>query len=148
MQIQKLDVEGYRSLRKVTWQPGALNVIIGPNGTGKSNLLRLLELLATSAKGRLGKYIQDAGGMDPLVWDGIAEGIRIAVKTSPVEPERDAMRDSLTYELELQRIGKGSAYRIGRELLAKKTVHSLPIPRSASPSMSVAGGQKPTLNVR
>ena len=118
MQICKLDIEGYRSLRKVTWVPGPLNVIIGPNGTGKSNLLRLLELLATSAKGRLGKYIQDTGGMDPLVWDGIAEAIRIAVKTSPVEEGRDPERDSLTYELELQRIGKGSAYRIGRELLA------------------------------
>ena len=120
MQICKLDIEGYRSLRKVTWEPGSLNVIIGPNGTGKSNLLRLLELLATSAKGRLGKYIQETGGMDPLVWDGVAEAIRIAVKTSPVEEGDDPERDSLTYELELQRIGKGSAYRIGRELLAKK----------------------------
>jgi len=118
MQILKLDVEGYRSLRQVTWEPESLNVIIGPNGTGKSNLLRLLELLATSAQGRLGRYIQDMGGMDPLVWDGVAEAIRIAVRTSPVEDSRDPDRDSLTYELELQRIGKGSAYRVGRELLA------------------------------
>ena len=120
MQILKLDIEGYRSLRKVTWEPGALNVIIGPNGTGKSNLLRLLELLSVSAKGRLGKYIQDTGGMDPLVWDGVADGIRIAVKTSPAEEGRDPVRDCLTYELELQRIGKGSAYRIGNEMLSKK----------------------------
>ena len=121
MQILNLDVEGYRSLRKVSWQPGALNVIIGPNGTGKSNLLRLLELLSNSAKGRLGKYIQEMGGMDPLLWDGIAEGIRIVVKTSPVDDERDNESECLIYELELQRIGKGSAYRISRELLEKQT---------------------------
>jgi predicted ATPase len=119
MQILKLDIDGYRSLRKVSWEPGPLNVIIGPNGAGKSNLLRLLELLATSARGQLGKYIQDSGGMDPLVWDGISEGICIAVKTSPVEQGRGVQSDSLTYELQLQRVGKGSAYRIGHEQLAK-----------------------------
>jgi predicted ATPase len=118
MQILKLDVEGYRSLRNVSWEPGPLNVVIGPNGAGKSNLLRLLSLLAAAAKGRLGQYIQDAGGMDPLVWDGVAPAIRVALKTSPVDQGRDAQRDSLSYELELQRIGKGSAYRIGCEKLA------------------------------
>ncbi len=40
MKITQLDIEGFRSLRKVIWFPGDLNVIIGPNGTGKSNLLR------------------------------------------------------------------------------------------------------------
>lgn len=117
MRILKLDIEGYRSLRKVTWKPGALNVIIGPNGTGKSNLLRLLELLATSAKGRLGKYIQDAGGMDPLLWDGVAEGIHISLKTSPMANDGDPERDDLIYGFELSRLGKGSAYRIRREFL-------------------------------
>ena len=53
--IQQLDIEGFRSLKKVTWKPGDLNVVIGPNGTGKSNLLRFLELAAIAAQGRLGK---------------------------------------------------------------------------------------------
>ncbi len=36
-----LSVDGFRSLRHIeNWQPGVLNVLIGPNGTGKSNLLR------------------------------------------------------------------------------------------------------------
>ena len=117
MQILKLEVEGYRSLRHVTWEPAALNVIIGPNGSGKSNLLRLLELLATSAKGHLGKYIMDAGGMDPMVWDGKAEVICFSVMTSAVEVDLEEQHENLIYKLELQRIGQGSAYRIGYELL-------------------------------
>jgi len=95
LEVANLSVSygGLRALTDVSLSvsEGQFVTVVGPNGAGKSNLLRLLELLATSAKGRLGKYIQDSGGMDPLVWDGIAEGIRIAVKTSPVEPGRDGL---------------------------------------------------------
>ena len=80
MKITQLDIEGFRSLRKVRWLPGDLNVIIGPNGSGKSNLLRFMELISVSAQGRLGKYIQSLGGMDPIVWDGTAASIRFAME--------------------------------------------------------------------
>ena len=97
MKITKIDIEGFRSLRKVSWIPGDLNVIIGPNGTGKSNLLRLLELISISAQGKLGKYIQSIGGMDPIVWDGAVSSICFTLETTPeggdLGPEH--------YELEL-----------------------------------------------
>lgn len=111
MKILQLDIEGFRSLKKVSWQPGDLNVIIGPNGSGKSNLLRFMELLSVSAQGRLGKYIQTLGGMDPLVWDGQATTILSSLKFQPFEKER------LTYQLELARLGKTSSYRITKESL-------------------------------
>lgn len=117
MSILELHVKGFRSLRDVHWAPGSLNVLIGPNASGKSNLLRLLELAATSAQGRLGKYIQRAGGMEPLLWDGADEAISLRCKCSPVEVGRDMDKDSLTYELELGRLGQSSTYRIDWELL-------------------------------
>ncbi|OGR22667.1 MAG: hypothetical protein A2277_18775 [Desulfobacterales bacterium RIFOXYA12_FULL_46_15] len=113
MKITRLDVEGFRSLRSVSWFPGDLNVIIGPNGTGKSNLLRFLELICVSAQGKLGKYIQSLGGMDPIVWDGNAASIKFVLESIPeggdLGPER--------YELELARLGAGSSYKIEKELL-------------------------------
>jgi predicted ATPase len=113
MKITRLDIEGFRSLRKVSWFPGDLNVIIGPNGTGKSNLLRFLELISLSAQGRLGKYIQSLGGMEPIVWDGVATSIRFALETMPEGGELCPER----YELELARLGSGSSYKVKNELL-------------------------------
>lgn len=113
MKITQLDIEGFRSLRKVSWSPGDLNVIIGPNGTGKSNLLRFLELISISAQGRLGKYIQSLGGMDPIVWDGAATSIKFALETKPEEGELGPEH----YELELVRLGSGSSFKVERELL-------------------------------
>jgi len=66
MKILQLDIEGFRSLKNVSWKPGDLNVIIGPNGSGKSNLLRMLELISASAQGRVSKYVQCTGGEIPV----------------------------------------------------------------------------------
>ncbi len=114
MKIKQLDIEGFRSLKKVSWRPGDLNIIIGPNGTGKSNLLRFLELIAISAQGRLGKHIQSLGGIDPIVWDGSATSIKFNLDTVPVGGELGPEH----YELELARLGSGSSFKIERELLA------------------------------
>jgi predicted ATPase len=118
MKILSLEVEGFRSLQRVAdWRPGDLNVLIGPNASGKSNLLRALDLLAISARGGLGKLVQSNGGMEPLVWDGSAESIRFKVKCSPVEPWSDPATEALTYELRMERLGKTAGFRIGYELL-------------------------------
>ncbi len=122
MKVIQLDIEGFRSLRKVSWKPGDLNVLIGPNGTGKSNLLRFLELMSVSAQGRLGKYIQSLGGMDAIVWDGQVSNISFSLMSSPIEipaliegniePQLDAM----DYTLKIVRLGQSNAYRIQSEI--------------------------------
>lgn len=118
MKILSLEIEGFRSFKHlVDWRPGDLTVLIGPNGSGKSNLLRALEMLAVSAQGGLTKWVQSAGGMDPLTWDGQAETIRLKVECSPVEAQRKQDEEALTYELLLDRVGKSGEYRIGYELL-------------------------------
>src|SRR5438445_9798215 len=114
MKITQLDIEGFRSLKKVTWNPGDLNIVIGPNGTGKSNLLRFLELISVAAQGRLAKYIQTLGGMEPIVWDGRAPFISFTARTSPIGQNNGPEQ----YELRLARLGFGSSYRIDHELLA------------------------------
>lgn len=117
MKIIQLEVEGFRSLKSQTWSPGELNVLIGPNASGKSNLLRVLEMLSIGARGELGRYIQQEGGMEPIVWDGQADRVRLRAKMTPIPLYKDEVKDALTYELTLARLGKSSAYRIDQEVL-------------------------------
>jgi predicted ATPase len=112
VKIISLDIEGFRSMKKVHWVLNDLNIIIGANGAGKSNLLRFFELMSISAQARLGKYIQSLGGMEPLVWDGQATRINCQLKLSD-------KKNLLRYELELARLGQSSAYRIEQETLAQ-----------------------------
>ena len=105
MRILEIYINGYRSLADVKWQPERLNVLIGPNGSGKSNVLRALQTLSIAATGGLSKLVQRDGGMERLVWDGQKEDIRFQVKLSPADETRDEIRDSLTYQLALNRIG-------------------------------------------
>lgn len=117
MKILTLEVEGYRSLKSLHWRPGDLNLMIGPNASGKSNLLRLLELLTAASQGSLGRLVQKEGGMEPMVWDGSSDQIRIAAKMTPLPPYSDPDTDALTYRLNLARLGRSSAYRVDHEVL-------------------------------
>jgi predicted ATPase len=118
MGIQKLNIQGFRSLRDVAWEPGKLNLVIGPNGSGKSNLLRGLMLLQKGAQGELPEEILRAGGISPLLWDGQVQELSWSVQTDPLDRKRDLVREALTYQLCLRQLGAGSSYRVERELLA------------------------------
>jgi predicted ATPase len=68
--IQSLRIAGYRSIREINLKPGRLTVLVGPNGCGKSNIYRGLELIAAAAQGRLARLIAEEGGMPSALWAG------------------------------------------------------------------------------
>jgi predicted ATPase len=68
--IKELVVEGYRSIRKLRLPFGPVNVIVGPNASGKTNLYRALHLLSAAASGRLARTLADEGGMPSALWAG------------------------------------------------------------------------------
>jgi len=47
-----------------------LNILIGPNAVGKSNLVDALSLLRASANGSLPKFVSDSGGVREWLWKG------------------------------------------------------------------------------
>ena len=63
-------MRGYRSVRDVHLELGRLNVLVGPNGCGKTNLYRGLRLLADAAEGRLSRSLAEEGGMPSVLWAG------------------------------------------------------------------------------
>ena len=109
--LEELKIEGFRSLKSVTWRPGKLNVLIGPNGGGKSNLLRTLELFKAGAEGRLRDTIFDMGGMAPLLWAGRTNRLQFALRL-------DAGRTSFDYQFELMRLGQSGGYEIGSDQMS------------------------------
>ena len=68
--IRELHVERYRSLRDVRVPLSTLNVVVGQNGSGKTNLYRALRLLPEAAAGRLGRTIIDEAGLPSVAYAG------------------------------------------------------------------------------
>src|SRR4051794_70683 len=113
MEIQELEVKGFRSLRDVRWTPGRLNVLIGPNGSGKSNLLQALELLKRAAENKLSEEILQQGGFSALLWDESAQEISWSLR-SGLEALKPAPTEA-KYQLVLGKLGSGSSFRVEKE---------------------------------
>lgn len=75
MPITELRIEGYRTLKDVTWRPGALNVLIGPNASGKTNVLRALQLILSSVNGGLSEFFLQEGGLEVATWNRSGSGV-------------------------------------------------------------------------
>src|SRR5437867_12495155 len=70
MAIRQLHVAGYRSIKDVWLTLRPVNVLVGPNGCGKSNLYRALYLMAAAASGTFARTLAEEGGMPSVLWAG------------------------------------------------------------------------------
>lgn len=68
--LRKITVHGFKSIERQTIELGALNVLIGANGSGKSNLLSALSFFRASALGDLDTLVKRLGGADRLLFHG------------------------------------------------------------------------------
>jgi len=70
--IARLSIRGFRSLARVeNVELPQLAVLIGANGSGKSNLIRFFEMLSFSLKARnLQQFVLDRGGGDDQLFLG------------------------------------------------------------------------------
>jgi predicted ATPase len=116
MAIQELKVHGYRSFRDVCWQPGKLNLLVGPNASGKSNLLRLLELIGEAAKGQLANAMKTTG-IVPLLRDYQSTSLDWTIHVAPVDIEGEVLADGLTSECRLEHLRNTSSYQIALDTL-------------------------------
>ena len=65
-----LEVENFRSLRKITLPLGPVTVLVGPNGAGKTNVLRVFEFLEDIVRFDLGPALEAQGGFDEAIFRG------------------------------------------------------------------------------
>lgn len=69
-QITRLLINGYKSIERCDLPLSGLNVLVGANGTGKSNLIGFLCLIKRVLEQRLQEAIGRAGGPDALLHFG------------------------------------------------------------------------------
>lgn len=65
--IERLELSGYKSIRHATIDLGRLNVLIGANGAGKSNLVSYFALFRASLGRSLDEYVSSHGGPNALL---------------------------------------------------------------------------------
>ena len=68
--LDRIIIRGFKSIREADLPLGPLNVLIGANGAGKSNLIATFDLLHSIVEGRLQTSVARAGGASSLLHYG------------------------------------------------------------------------------
>lgn len=69
--LSQLTIKGYKSIRSLeNFYLTHLNILIGANGSGKSNFISVFKLLENTYQQRLQSYVLDHGGPDTLMYYG------------------------------------------------------------------------------
>ena len=78
-------IEGFKSIAHTRQELRPLNVLIGANGSGKSNFIDAIALLRTVVQGQLPRYVKQAGGADRILHFGSKATSKLEMRVSFVE---------------------------------------------------------------
>ena len=92
--LDSISVEGFRSIARLDLTLRPINVLIGANGSGKTNLIQALDLLRASHLDRLDEFVTRTGGADRNLHFGAKTTTRLRLGI--------AFKDGKTYEVELR----------------------------------------------
>lgn len=104
----ELEVENFRSLRRVKLPLGPLNVLVGANGAGKTNILEVFRFLADVIRTDLQPALDLRGGFDEIAfWGGDKPptSIRINLKANWTKYSSPNAPDEYSLQIE-KRSGK------------------------------------------
>jgi len=101
--ITRIRIQNYRSLRDVTFEPGRINVLVGRNCAGKSNLLDAFKFITHVATNGLSRAFADRGGFGEVCWKGMGAARVIAFEFDfPFPPASDRGPSNARYVLEVE----------------------------------------------
>src|ERR1700682_6520499 len=113
--ITRLAISGYRSLREVKVTLGALNIVTGANGSGKSSLYRALRLLADIAQGRIIQSLAAEGGLESTLWAG-PEALSRGMKAGTAPAQAPVRKNPISLKLGFSGADYGYAIDLGLPL--------------------------------
>ncbi len=68
--LESLQVAGFKSIQQLELELRPINILIGANGTGKTNLISLFTLMKSIARESLQLFVARSGGTDALLYYG------------------------------------------------------------------------------
>jgi predicted ATPase len=133
--LEHLIIKNFKSIRDQTLALGALNVFIGGNGAGKSNLIQVFRFLRELVNQRLAKYTGIKGGADTLLYFGGKRSPEMSIMVNFAEGDT-----ANAYSVKLNGTEDGAlmiateyVYHFSREKrLSACTFHPIPTSRSSS----------------
>lgn len=90
--VTRISVEGYRSIEQTSIDLHRINILIGANGSGKSNIISLFDLLRAITRNNLQTHIAKCGGANTQFYLGTKRTETISLKIE---------LDETTYECKL-----------------------------------------------
>lgn len=104
--LKRIRIEGFKSIKQLDLTMKDINVLIGANGAGKTNLISLFTFLGCLSQGKLQQYIKTEGGAETFFHFGtkttkkIKLGLEIGNNEYNVEFLPDLDNDSLFFDIE------------------------------------------------
>jgi predicted ATPase len=68
--IKNIQIENYKSIRKLNLDLRPINILIGENGAGKSNFLSFFEFLKSIVNAGMQRYVAEKGGAENILYYG------------------------------------------------------------------------------
>lgn len=104
MRLLEIGIRNYKSLRDVTFRPGPLSVLVGPNAAGKSNFCDALDFIEAMYEWGLQAAVMQHGGYENIRYRSMGEspspvGFRLRARMG-----RDAFGGLRTDKLEYGKI--------------------------------------------
>lgn len=83
VELDEITIEGFKSIDSIPeLKLAAINILIGANGSGKSNFIQVFSFLNAIREGHLQEYVTKAGGADKILFFGSKETDTIFIKIS------------------------------------------------------------------
>ena len=70
MKVNSIGIKNFKSIKDISLSLKNINILIGPNGVGKSNFIQFFNLLNNIVNQNLQNYVTEKGGADGFLFFG------------------------------------------------------------------------------
>ena len=126
--LERIEIEGFKSIRKMALDLRPINVLIGANGAGKSNFISVFTLLQRMTEGRLQQHVAQAGGAEVLLHFGRKQ-------TTSIRFKLDFPSKRFAHQLELSPTTNDSFVITNETLRLATKDKTIPFPITVDPDL-------------